>query len=391
MLWYKGTIVKLTSRVISVMFAHWYEVIGGPRASGNSNFILILRAMKHKTAPTLLKRKGLSRGVKGVEGAYTAPDRVPEERSLHPWKLTDPSFQLLFSNNPLPMYVFDRETLEFLEVNIAATQQYGYSRDEFLGLRASDIRPVEEVPRFLQAVREAGNALVSQGSWRHRTKDGRVIEVEVRTQGIPFAGRDAFLVVAQDVSARRKGEDQGAERHVYLQALLMNLPLAVIVMDTDRRIQMCNPAFEKLFGYSFPEIAGKLPESFLLPPDRFNESASFVARAMCGEMIRTATKRKRRDGTAIEVQIFVVPLIVNGERIGTVSMYEDIGDLSRATEAQRQAEERFRNLFENAVEGVFQTTAEGRYLSANPALARMYGYSSAAELIGKIQNIGRSL
>ena len=89
--------------------------------------------------------------------------------------------------------------------------------------------------------------------------------------------------------------------------------------------------------------------------------------------------------------MLVVPLTLNGETIGTVGIYEDIGERSRAEAAQRQAEERFRGLFENAIEGVFQSSSDGGYLSANPALARMYGYSSPEELIAKIQNIGRTL
>jgi PAS domain S-box-containing protein len=345
--------------------------------------------MRHKTARTSPKRKRLPRAAPGVNGRPGAGIDSPQRKAAA--QAGDPSFELLFFNNPLPMYVFDREGLQFLEVNDAAIQQYGFSRDEFLKISIKDIRPPEDVARVLKAVREASDTLVAQGHWRHRKKNGEVFDVEVTTQGILFAGRKALLAVVQDMSPRRNAEQKAAEHDVYLQALLLNLPLAVMILDAQRRIRMCNPAFEKLFGYRLSEVAGREPQAVLAPFDRVRESANIIARVMAGETIRTKTKRKRRDGQLVDVQTLAVPLILNGETIGSVGIYEDIGERATAEHAQRRAEERFQSLFENAVEGIFQSTAEGRYLSANPALARMYGYASPAELIAKVQNIGHGL
>ncbi len=172
---------------------------------------------------------------------------------------SDANFQLLFSLNPYPMYVFDRETLRFLEVNHAATEQYGYSREEFLSMRITDIRPADDIPRLRQALQKTDGSLTFQGRWRHLRKNGECFDVEVTTQGISFAGRDAVLTVTHDVTAHRA------------------------------------------------------------------------------------------------------------------------------------AEEKFHNLFENAVEGMFQATPEGRYLSVNPALARMYAYESPAEMMESVHDISRQL
>ena len=111
--------------------------------------------------------------------------------------------ELLFSGNPQPMYIYDPKTLAFLDVNTAALVQYGYSREEFLGMRITDIRPVEDIPRVLESVRANPTALAFRGAWRHKRKNGQVFEVEVTTQGILFAGHKATLASAQDVSARR--------------------------------------------------------------------------------------------------------------------------------------------------------------------------------------------
>ncbi len=298
--------------------------------------------------------------------------------------------QLLFSRNPHPMYVFDPETLNFLEVNAAAIKQYGYTREEFLRMRVTDIRPAEDVARLFEALQKTGQTLTSQGHWRHRRKNGNVFDVEVTTQGIPFEGREALLTVAQDISARRAAEEKVAEHTAYLQALTENNPLAIVVLDARRRIQMCNPSFEILFGYHMADILGKELDSLLPPEGQRKEALGLTERAGNGEVVRAQGKRRRSDGSLVDVKILGVPLVVKGKRTGCFAMYEDITEQRRAEEGQRQAEKKFRSLFENAVEGIFQSSPEGRFLSVNPALARMCGYSSPAEMIESIPDIARS-
>jgi len=285
------------------------------------------------------------------------------------------------------MYVFDAQTFRFLEVNATAIELYGYSREEFLRMKTTDVWPVEDRLNFFKLIRETRKGLVSRRHLRQRKKNGQIFAVEITTQEIEFGGREAFLSIAQDVTAGRCSGEKAPGKNSYLQALLENLPQAIMILDEKRHIQMCNPAFERLFGYRHSEIVNRAPESFLIPPEQAAEARRF----MSGELLRTQTKRRRQDGIVIDVQALDLPLVLNGERIGSVGMYEDISEKCRAEAAQREAEERFRNLFENAVEGIFQATADGRFLSVNPALARMYGYDSPAELSEKVRDIGQSL
>jgi two-component system cell cycle sensor histidine kinase/response regulator CckA len=301
----------------------------------------------------------------------------------------DRNFQLLFTANPHPMFVVDRATLQFLEVNAAATREYGYTREEFLERKLTEICPEEEIPRVLEVTEKVPAAQFYQGHWRHRRKSGQVFDVEISTQGMLFAGRDAVLTSALDVSARRAAEEKIAEQSAALRALTENNPLAVVVLDEKRRIQMCNPAFELTFGYHQAEILGADLDAMLAPGELAGEAASLTNRATAGEVVRVKGRRRRSDGSMVHVQIVVVPMIVNGKRTGTFGMYEDITDRRRAELAQHEAELRLQTLFENAVEGIFQTTPEGKLLSANPALARMCGYDSPAELIANVQDLSR--
>src|SRR5688572_5929747 len=92
----------------------------------------------------------------------------------------DAPFRYLFDQNPTPMWVYELGTLAFLEVNQAAVQSYGYTRDEFLGMRITDIRPSEDVPKLLALTANRPPGLRHVGKWRHRLKSGVLIEVDIK-------------------------------------------------------------------------------------------------------------------------------------------------------------------------------------------------------------------
>jgi PAS domain S-box-containing protein len=130
------------------------------------------------------------------------------------FRRTAREFEYLFSNHPQPMWVFEAQTLRFLEVNHAAVDKYGYSREEFLAMTATEVRPPEEVSRFIaqfqeQSKRSSANA----GLWRHRTRGGALLDVEVLWNWVVFAGKDAVLAVIQDVTERRLLEEQLHQSH----------------------------------------------------------------------------------------------------------------------------------------------------------------------------------
>ena len=139
--------------------------------------------------------------------ASIARDITAEVRAADAIADSEASFRLLFSANPQPMWVYDVESLRFLEVNDAAVRHYGYSRDKFLAMGIADIRPAEDVDRLLAEVaveREARHT----GGWRHLLANGRVIDVEITSHRLSFSGRDAVLVAVQDVTDRNALESQ---------------------------------------------------------------------------------------------------------------------------------------------------------------------------------------
>ena len=118
-------------------------------------------------------------------------------------------YRLLFENSPQPAWVYDVETLGFLEVNAAMVRAYGWSREELLGMTLRDIRPPEEVPRLLDHLHRGGAVGQLTGDrWHHWRKDRSILEVELHALPVTFAGRPARLVQATDVTERVRAEEE---------------------------------------------------------------------------------------------------------------------------------------------------------------------------------------
>jgi len=138
--------------------------------------------------------------------AHDVTERKKVEQAL---RHSEEHYRILFNGNPQPMWVYDVETFRFLDVNEAAILHYGYSREEFLSLTIKDIRPVESVSALLNYVKQHAHELGAFDEirlWKHQTKDGRRIDVEVTSHRLRLSGRLARVVLAIDVTERRKAE-----------------------------------------------------------------------------------------------------------------------------------------------------------------------------------------
>jgi PAS domain S-box-containing protein len=133
------------------------------------------------------------------------------------------TYRLLFERHPAPMWVYDLEERRILAVNESAIAAYGYSRAEFLALRIDDLRPPEDVPALIDNVRRSAPGMQQSGVWRHRRKDGTVFDAEIRSHSLDIDGRPARIVMASDVTERRRAEYALQQRESELTALNLQL------------------------------------------------------------------------------------------------------------------------------------------------------------------------
>ncbi len=170
----------------------------------------------------------------------------------------------LFAHNPLPMWVFESKTLQIQQVNDAALRHYGYDRMEFLQMTATDLHPAEEVPKLLTNLRDSNPVEQHAGQWHHRKKDRSVIDVEMFMHKLEYSGRTAALVVAQDITERKRAEE---ERQKFF-TLVEYCRDFIAVADLQDNVEYVNPAGRAMLGIAEGEsLKGTHSLDYVVPAD----------------------------------------------------------------------------------------------------------------------------
>ncbi|HEV2617193.1 MAG TPA: response regulator [Candidatus Acidoferrales bacterium] len=138
---------------------------------------------------------------------------------------------------------------------------------------------------------------------------------------------------------RTELEQRVAERTAYLKALVETSPMGIVTTDPQGRVQVCNTAFEHLFQYVRDEIAGTDLDSLIAPPELSEEAADFTRRSDAGESIQKVTKRRRKDGSMVDVELYGTPMHVGNEHAGGLIIYHDISERKQTEEALLSAKE----------------------------------------------------
>lgn len=136
---------------------------------------------------------------------------------------SEEKYRLLFYNNPLPMWMVTIPDLKIIDVNDAAIKQYGYSREEFLQLSTKDLRPAEDVDNFLKEVDKMEPGVINIRAWRHKKKDGTIIQVETYSHQIMYEGRMVWLGLPHDVTEQYKAKELLQKSYEDIRLLASNL------------------------------------------------------------------------------------------------------------------------------------------------------------------------
>ncbi len=163
------------------------------------------------------------------------------------------------------------------------------------------------------------------------------------------------------------------------------------VFDDEYRTTFVNNRMIELLGYANNEIIGKKLSFFLFEED-LPDFERKAARRRQGIAERYERGIRRKDGTILWAHVSATPIMDReGHFEGSFAMFTDITERKEAEKALMESEEKYRSIFENAVEGMFQSTPEGQLITANPSMARIFGYESPEEMIAQVSNIGLQL
>ncbi len=252
-----------------------------------------------------------------------------------------------------------------------------------IGRNLRDLPMHEEVKsRLLELIRTAVETGELQ-TYEHELElpDG-VNSYEAR---IVKSGADEAVCIVRDITERKQAEEALRQQKELLQTIFDHIPVMVAFYDVTGQIQLLNREVERVLGWSIAELQDRDLLSECYPDPEYRQKVFDFMLASAGKW--QDFKTKTRYGRTLDTSWANIQLS-DGKSIG---IGQDISDRKQAEEARRKAEQRYHSIFENSDKGLFQMTPDGRYVSANPALARIYGYSSPEELMASLTNINQQL
>lgn len=294
-------------------------------------------------------------------------------------------YRTLFDGVPVGLYrsTPDGKVLDF---NLAAVKMLGFpNREAVLMLdHTSDwyVDPEDQI-RWRTAMERGG--AVRDFPVQMRRLDGGEIWVNdsahvVRDEQdhvLYYEGR------LEDITERKMFEEQIQQQKEYFEALFVNNPVAVVTADTDGIVVSWNPMAEALFGYSQEEAVGSDLDDLVAKDDSIRaEAKGYTNQVLSLDRVQVPTRRTKRDGSLVEVELLALPIIVSDEILGFIAIYYDLSERILFEQQILQQKEYFEALFVNSPVAVLTVDLEAKIISWNPMAEQLFGYSSL-EAIGK--------
>ncbi len=247
------------------------------------------------------------------------------ERGKREWELTFDSISDL-------IFVVDRHGL-ILRCNEPVTRRLGKGFTEIVGQPVGPMLLGEDFP--------AGSTIPEGEREIPRLKGHFEIQTRTmrQTKDLP-----SVIYVLRDISERKRAQEALAYEKQFFEALVTTSPSAIVVSDAQGKVTSLNPAFEQLFGYTAADILGRELNGRITTPETREEARSLSERVLANETVHLLGKRRHKDGSTVDVEIFSAPVLVAGTRAGSVTIYHDIGDLvlaKRTAEEASQAKSEF--------------------------------------------------
>jgi PAS domain S-box-containing protein len=216
----------------------------------------------------------------------------------------------------------------------------------------------------------------------YRTKDGRGLYGETTVS--PIMDGDEVVGsrgVIRNVTERVNAEKEVLKQKDLLDSLLQQSPIAMVINDMEKRVTVVNPAFEKLFGFSREDAIGNSLDELLASSKPDNDEMEFSTLIMKKQAARES-RRKRKDGSLVDVEIFTAPFFVGGERFGYLAFYNDISERLKAVANLEKTQSSYFAMVETLQDGYFEVLRSGYFTYVNKALSDKNGYSRE-ELLGR--------
>ena len=289
----------------------------------------------------------------------------PDTLSKNLFEGIDASYRQVFAENPLPIWLYDVQSLRLLAVNAAALAMYGYSKRAFLALSVPDLHVPEDVPRLHENLRLPLLARVAQRNWRHRHCDGRVMDVEIVTQDLAVGETAARMVMVKDVSEQLRAQQHERELTQRLTNTLENITDAFFTVDRDGRFTYVNAQAEKILERRRDELLGHIVWDEY--PDAVGTVYQTEFKRALAESCTTNFEAQAAGGVNRWLSVTSYP-----SKDGLAVYFRDITEkheIEQALQKERQTLAAVINVTSN---GLISIDVDGRINMFNPAAERIF-------------------
>lgn len=289
-------------------------------------------------------------------------------------------YRYMFENNPMPMWVFEVENLQFLDVNKMAILKYGYSREEFLQMRLSDIRPESEKIRFrnFDHAWQMNITETNRGVWKHCKKNGEVMDVEIFAHSIIYKGVKAKIILLNDVTNRLQTERMLQASEKKFRALIENSTDLIAMVDMEGKLLYRSPSAERITGWPEEELHQRNFIELLVHPDEREHVAALFKEVMekPGVPVAVQYRSLHHSGHYIHLEGVWINLLHRDFVKAVVFNMRDVTIQRNAEQQLMASEKKFRSLIENSYEIIVLLDENCKIIYRSPSAERLTGRSN---------------
>jgi len=295
-------------------------------------------------------------------------------------------YRFLFNNNPNPLMIVDDSGSEtIINVNQAATELYGYTKEEFVSLTTYDLRPPEDFEMFQNIVNNLGEKEKNGAKsirTNHLKKNGELIIVDVHWKRINLGGQRNRLILLIDITEKAMFEQELIKTNTLLKTLIDSAPIGVVTVNTEGIVdKVWNAEAENIFGWTKEEAEGNfLPYALR---GKKKEAQNYLRKTVeSGRTELITIERETKKGKEIVLREYLTPIIgEDGEVEKIMLLIEDITNTIKVERALVDSEQKYRNLVEASHDLVWRIDVDRNFNFINNASSSILGYAPS-ELIG---------
>ncbi|MBA4848834.1 PAS domain S-box protein [Emticicia sp. BO119] len=292
-------------------------------------------------------------------------------------------YKELFHLNPVPMWVYEINTLQFLDVNQAAIAHYGYSKEEFLKMNILQIRPKESIPEVIETIHEIKNYGKSvKKIWRHLKKNGELMYVEIEGNLIDFVGKKARLILATDITEKLEVENALKISEQRFKVLVQDGADLMTIIDRDARFRYVSPNHATIVGYEPVDLLYKKVYEFVHKDDikRMLETTNSLN---LHKSVSIAPYRfKHANGSWVWLETTITNLLNDSAIQGIVSNSRDIGKRIEYERKLRQTNERYEAVAQATSDAIWDCDLRTKktFITGN-GYQKLFGYAFVNEYL----------